>query len=69
MVTLYSDAKDLALTIPPSQNKDLANMSVGINGLEERFVDVDQRDEDVSGAWVRNQKRETRGTSYGPKRT
>ena len=31
-------------------------MSAVINGLKERFFDVDPGDEDVPSAWVRNQK-------------
>ena len=54
--TLYGDAKDWALMVPPSQPGDLVNMSAVINGLRDRFFFVDPGDEDYPKERVRNQK-------------
>ena len=48
---LYNDAKDLAVTIPPSMKEDIANLSATISSLRQKFFLIDSGDEDSPWAW------------------
>ncbi len=54
-ILLYNDAKDLAVTIPLSDARNLVNMSATISTLKERFFEVEPGDEDFPKAWTRTE--------------